>query len=166
MSEQENTMDLETARTLLLDSLMHKESRYEIDVIDNSMLPDNLKDREVLHFVIKPPVILTLTRMASVALRIPEEYRQIEVDPIEVLKYGQEVAEIFAIMAHGSNEKPMPDWYVPFLMKNCTPADLLRLYQESSMKIRTDFFLPCFQIASAANPMLMKRMTGTNLNDS
>jgi hypothetical protein len=152
---QEQKPDIEQSKAQILSALIMEESNYEIDVVDNSMLPDHLKKKEVMEFVIKPPVLDTLNRMAKVAMRIPEEHRQIDTAKEISIQYIEEIVEILAIMVHGNSKKPMPEWYVPFFMKNCNTEDLFKLYQESSMKIRTDFFLPCFQTANVLNPMMM-----------
>ena len=141
----------------LLESLIEKESKYEIDVIDNSMLPDNLKKRKKLGFTVKPPTMEVLAKCAIPLLTIPEEVREaknLQLD--EPLKYRRQMAEVFSIIAHGKNTD-VPSWYVDFVLNNVTGKELFYLFQETALKLQSDFFLNSLQIASQTNPMMMKK---------
>ena len=143
------------AKQALLRALMTKPSIYTIDVIDNSMMPKGLKNKESISFEVKPPVINTMTEAALVLNRIPEKALDPKTPPAESSRYSKEMCEIFSIYAHGNSKEKFPDWHVAFLMANVTPVELIQLVQEVSLKTRTDFFLPSFQIASVMNPMMM-----------
>ena len=143
----------------LLESLIEKESKYEIDVLDNSMLPDNLKKRKKLGFTVKPPTMEVLAKCAIPLLTIPEEVRSTKELKLDVaLKYRKQMAEVFSIIAHGKNSD-VPDWYVDFILNNVTGKELFFLFQETALKLQSDFFLSSFQIASQTNPMTMMKKT-------
>lgn len=145
----------------LLQALIEKPSTYEIQVSDNSMLPDNIKKRKTLSFTIKPPTLEILAKCALPALKIPESIRESkELKLDEAIEYRNEMAEVFAILAHGK-ATDFPSWYVPFVLNNLTPKELYMLFYESVLKLQTDFFLNSFQIANQNNPMMMNQ-----INDS
>ncbi len=141
----------------LLEALIEKPSKYEIDVIDNTMLPGDLKKRKTMSFVVKPPTMEVLARCATVILKVPKEILdRKDVDLLEVLNYRKEIAEIFCIIAHGRNTD-YPSWYVDFILNNVSGKELFSLFQETSLKMQSDFFLSSFQIAKETNPMMMKQ---------
>ncbi|MEE9408271.1 MAG: hypothetical protein V3V28_09370 [Polaribacter sp.] len=150
----------------LIQALIEKPSKYDIEVLDNSMLPDKLKKRKAISFVIKPPTLEILAKCTLPALKIPESVREskdLKLD--EAIEYRNEMAEVFAILAHGK-PSDFPTWYVPFFLNNLTAKELYMLFYESVLKLQTDFFLNSFQIASQNNPMMMmkkvKDLTPTN----
>ncbi|MBS9774580.1 MAG: hypothetical protein KGV59_05420 [Tenacibaculum sp.] len=139
----------------LIKAITEKPSKYEIEVLENEMLPKNLKQRKTLLFVIKPPTLEVLALCAEPMLKIPNEIREKEnVDLKDALKYRKEIAEVLAILSHGKSTE-YPKWYVNFFLKNLTGKDLYQLFYETSLKINTGFFLNSFQIASQTNPMMM-----------
>ena len=140
----------------LLEALIEKPSGYDIDVLDNSMLPDNLKKRKTIKFVVKPPTMEVMARSAVILMRIPQHLQKNEnIDLMEVLNYRREIAEIFCVIAHGKNTD-YPKWYVDFILNNVSGKELFTLFQETSLKMQSDFFLHSFQIAKESNPMMMK----------
>ena len=141
----------------LLESLIEKESNYAIDVVDNSMLPSNLKSRKKLAFTVKPPTMEVLSKCAIPLLTIPEEVRNAENLQLDVaLEYRRQMAEVFSIIAHGKNTD-VPIWYVDFVLNNVTGKELFYLFQETALKLQSDFFLNSLQIASQTNPMMMTK---------
>ena len=139
----------------LLESLVEKPSNYSVDVVDNSMLPGNLKDRKSIQFTVKPPSMEVLAKCAIPFLRIPEDIRTGGNKKLEeAIKYRQEMAEVFSILAHGKSSE-YPKWYVEFVLNNVTGKELFMLLQEAGLKMQSDFFLHSFQIANETNPMMM-----------
>lgn len=139
----------------LLQSIQNEPSYYKIDVQDNTMLPDKIKDKKKLEFVIKPPTIHTLSRLAEIIEGIPEEVFKEKGLSATVLNHMPKITEMLAILMHGSSRKPMPEWYMPFLEKNVTTQETILLWQETAMKLDTSFFLPFIQSAKLMNPMTM-----------
>lgn len=150
----------------LLESLIEKPSNYDIDVTDSSMLPDNLKKRQSISFTIKPPSMEVLAKCAIPLLNIPEEVREAkELTLDKALEYRKEMAEVIAIIAHGKNTD-VPEWYVGFILNNVSGKELFGLFQDTALKLQSDFFLNSFQIASATNPMMMNpKKSGSTLTD-
>lgn len=145
----------------LLEALIEQPSSYDIDVVDNSMLPDNLKKRKSISFVIKPPTMEVLAKCAIVILKVPKSIlEREEVDILKVLEYRKEIAQIISIISHGKISD-YPEWYEEFILKNVNGKELFMLFQETSLKMQSDFFLSSFQIAKAVNPMMMKRQDST-----
>lgn len=140
----------------LLEALVEKQSNYSIDVVDNSMLPESLKKRKSISFTVKPPTMEVLAKCAVPLLRIPEDVRASKNLSLETaIEYRNEMAEVFSIIAHGKNTD-IPDWYVDFVLNNVTGKELFYLFQETALKLQSDFFLSSFQIATETNPMMMK----------
>ena len=139
-----------------IEALIEKPSNYKIQVSDNSMLPNKMKKKKMVSFVIKPPSVEVLAKCALPVLKIPENLRQASKDLKfeEAIKYRNEIADVLSILAHGKDTEP-PTWYSPFFLKNLTPKELYLLFYESIMKMQTDFFLNSFQIANQNNPMMM-----------
>lgn len=153
----------------LIQALIEEASNYYIDVLDNTMLPDNLKEKKEIHFEIKPPTIYTMSKCALSALKIPEELRDKDIKDIkleEIIKYSEEIVEIISIFAHGSKKGDYPKWNIPFLLKNLDPKDLYKIYIETSLKLQSGFFLNSFQNASQNNPMMMKKVKDSILTNS
>lgn len=151
----------------LIQALIEKPSNYDIEVIDNSMLPKKLKQRKTISFVIKPPTLEVLAKCSLPALKIPESVRESKDLKLEdAIEYRNEMAEVFAILAHGK-PSDYPSWYISFFLNNLTAKELYMLFYESVLKLQTDFFLNSFQIASQNNPMMMmkkaKDLTPTSL---
>lgn len=147
--------DEQKSKQDLLRALITQPSTYTVEVIDNSKLPKNLKNKKEISFEVRPPVINTMTKAAMVLNSIPANISDPKTPPAETAKYSDKLCEVFAIYSHGNSNKEMPEWYVPFLMSNLQPREMIQLVQEVSLKTRTDFFLPSFQIASVMNPMMM-----------
>ncbi|MBD0822643.1 hypothetical protein [Aestuariibaculum marinum] len=149
----------------LIQSLIEKPSTYRIGVVDGSMLPEELKDHKELEFIVRPPSLEVLAKCAEPVLRIPDEVRESkELKLDEAVKYMNEMAEVFAILAHGKSSE-YPSWYIPFILKNVTGKELYMLFYESVLKLQTDFFLNSFQIVDQNNPMMMTNpsvLTPTN----
>ena len=142
-----------SAQAALLKALQEKPSTYEIDVIDPKPLPDNLKKKKQIILVIKPPTMETLSRVAEISMKIPEKVRTGEVEALESMAYTKTICEILAVLSEGYDKNP---WYPDFLFLNITPTEALKLWQETTLKLRTDFFLPFIQSVESLNPMRMK----------
>lgn len=142
----------------IFKALLEKPTRYFIEVINNKSLPESLKKREEICFEIKPPVLSTLAKAAEISNALPDMARDASITGGNLMQYSKEMCEIIAIFSHGSSKKPMPEWYVPFLMDNLNPVEVLNIFQETTFKLRTDFFLTSFQIASQVNPMMMREV--------
>jgi len=142
-------------RKKLLEAVIEKPTTYEVDVLDNSMLPEKLKNRKTLSFVIKPPTISTLTRCAIHLDDIPEQLKKGEnVNLEDAIKHTDTLIKMICVLSWGKATN-YPEWYEPFMRENLTPKEVFQIFHESSMKMGTDFFLTSFQIASE-NPMTMK----------
>lgn len=155
MTQDDIGQEMTNARNALLEALRNEPSKYWIEVIDPDPLPEKLKEKKKIAFTIKPPTLATLTQLAQVTERIPNEVFEDMNMSKEALRHIPDIVEMIAIMAHGSTKKPMPDWYVPFLQENLTIAEVLQLWFEVSAKIQTSFFLPFIQSVKAMNPMTM-----------
>lgn len=139
----------------LLRSLIEKPTVYELEVLDNSMLPDTMKQDKTITVTIKPPTLEVLAKCALPSLKIPEAIRESKDLKLEqAIEYRHEIAEVLAILIHGKKEQH-PEWMVPFLLNNLTGKELYMLFYESMLKLQTDFFLNSFQIAGQNNPMMM-----------
>lgn len=147
---------LQKARIDALNALRNKPSKYFIEVIDNTSLPEKLKNKKEIAFVINPPTFDTLTEIALITESLPEELFTNEAMNKKALEHIGEIIKIIAVLAHGNTRKKMPDWYLPFLSSNLNLQETLQLWFECAQKIQTDFFLPFFQIARAMNPMTMR----------
>lgn len=144
---------MQNQKQKIIDALIEKPSEYEISVVDNSMLPDNLKNRKTLTFVIKPPSVEVLALCTDISYRIPESIRNNDNLKLEdAIKYKNEMAKIISILSY--RKKEYPKWYVPFLIKNLEPKELYVIFYESILKLQSDFFLKSFQIANQ-NPIMM-----------
>lgn len=139
----------------LVNAFLEKPSVYTIEVIDNSMLPASLIENLELEFTIKAPSLEVLAKCALPMLKIPESIREsADLKFEDAIQYRSEMAECIAILAHGK-DSVIPEWYIPFFLKNLTAKELYMLFYESIMKLQTDFFLNSFQIANQSNPMMM-----------
>lgn len=142
-------------RKKLLEAVIEKPTTYEVDVLDNSMLPEKLKNRKTISFVIKPPTISTLTRCAIHLDDIPEELKTGKSTNLEeAIKHTGTLVKMICVLSWGK-ATDYPDWYEDFMKENLTPKEVFYIFHESSLKMGTDFFLTSFQIASE-NPMAMK----------
>ena len=138
----------------LLQALIEKPSSYEITVLENSMLPDHLKERKTLLFTVSPPSIEVLARVAIPMFSIGENIKELTLE--KAVKHRRVLAEIFSIMAHGKTTE-IPHWYTSFILKNVTPKELFYLIQETALKTQSDFFLNSFHLASQINPMMIHK---------
>jgi hypothetical protein len=167
MEKEMTPADITALKLKTLRALKNEPSRYKITVIDNSMLPDKLKERKTLEFVVKPPTIHVLTKLAIVVETVPESATAATGITKEVLEYIPVLSEMLAIMIHGNSKKEMDPWLIPFLEKNLTTQESLMLWQETALKIDTSFFLPFIQTAKAWNPMsLLSTQERESLRDS
>ena len=152
------------AQQKAIKALIEKPSTYKIDVIDDSMLPKEKKKfgfswfkkkRTQVIFTVNPPTMEVLAKCVVPIMEIPENVREAnEVSIDEAVKYSEQMARCFAIMVNGKTE--VPEWHVPFILKNITPRDLYQLFYECSLKLQSDFFLNSLKIANQ-NPMMMKK---------
>ncbi len=139
----------------LINALIEKPSTYDIDVIDTSMLPQNLKRRKTISFTVKPPTLEVLAKCVVPLFNIPKEIREAEELALdEAIKHRKEMAEVVAILAHGKQTEH-PSWYADFILSNITPKELYNLFYEISLKLQSDFFLNSLKIVSQSNPMQM-----------
>lgn len=140
----------------LINAFLENPTHYKIDVADNSMLPEKLKDKKQIGFTVKPPVLSVLALCSKVLQKIPAEIAnpENEVKLEDAVKYITEMAECFAILSHGKTTE-YPEWYVPFLINNVTPKEMYYLFTEAALKTQSSFFLSSIQVASVSNPMMM-----------
>ncbi len=149
--------------TKVLQSFLEEPTTYTIDVLDNSMLPEGIKEKEQLKFTIKRPTLKVLAKTALPLSRIPKEiHKKQNLTIPEISPYFHPIAEIIAIMAHGASSKPIPKWYVDFFLANLTDSELYMIYKDIAMKSDSSFFLSCIQVAEATNPMMIKSSTLTS----
>lgn len=155
MSQLPTNEEFQIARVKALHALRNEDSTYWIEVIDNTSLPENLKKKKEIKFVIKPPTLGVLTEVAKVVEQLPPEIFEDEGMNAKALAHVKDICSMIAIVAWGKPNKEMPDWYDPFLRDNLTVDEVLRLWFEVMQKMQTDFFLPFFQTARQVNPMTM-----------
>lgn len=153
--EGKTSSEIRNAKLAALDALRNKPTTYYVTVIAPDPLPEKLKGREEIAFTVKPPTFATLTEIALVVERLPEDLFEGQAMSAKALKHLDSIIEMIAILAWGNSRKPVPSWYVPFLKENLTIEESLMIWHESAAKLQTDFFLPFFQIAKAMNPMTM-----------
>lgn len=148
---------LSTEQQKLLQALMEKPTRYTIDVLDDSMLPEKMKDRKEIDFVFKPPTMDTLLRAADQMQFIPTEILEYKGMPSlkDVAPHAHVLVRTLCILSW-AKKTPYPDWYEPFLLANATAVDIYKMFVESTMKMRTDFFLSSFLLANQ-NPMMLHK---------
>ena len=162
MSDQGVTAEeFQKARIQALNNLRNKPTTYWIEVIDPEPLPETLKKKKEIKFVIKPPTLAVLAEVALVLETLPQTIFEDEGLNAEALQHIEKICQMMAIVSHGKPKKPMPEWYVPFLTANLTVDEVLRMWFEVMQKMQTDFFLPFFQAAKQVNPMTMKKRTTT-----
>lgn len=143
----------------LIEALIEKPSTYEVDVVDASMLPDSLKKRKTLSFVVKPPSLEVLVKCALPLQDIPDNIKKGDKVKIEeAVKYVNEMVKMICILSWGKSSD-YPEWYEPFMLKNLTAKEVFGIFYEAALKLQSDFFLNSFQVANQ-NPMAM------NLRDS
>lgn len=144
----------------LLEALIEKPSNYEVDVQDNSMLPNNLKSRKTISFTIKPPTLEVLAKCAIPLQDVPEHIKEGKDIKIEdAILYTSQMVEMISILSWGKTSN-YPSWYEPFMLKNLTAKEVYLIFHESALKLQSDFFLASFQVANE-NPMNMKDSTHT-----
>lgn len=149
---------MEKEKIKLLSALIEKPSTYEIEVIDNSMLPLSKLDSKTIVLTVRPPSLETLSKCAIPVLKIPEEIKNSTGLTLEdAIKYTDEMVESIAIIVHGKSSE-IPDWLIPFIKNNLTPKELYHIFIETVMKLQSDFFLSSFQIVGKDNPMMMSQM--------
>ncbi|WP_417444646.1 hypothetical protein [Joostella sp.] len=140
----------------LLESIIEKPSTYEVDVQDNSMLPKNLNKRKTISFTIKAPTMHTLAKCAIHLEDIPEELKSGKNTSIEeAIKHVDKMIKMICVLSWGKTSN-YPEWYESFMSQNLTPREVYYIFHESALKMQTDFFLNCFQIANE-NPMAMRK---------
>ena len=157
---------VETLKSEVLKALINRPSTYRIEVLNNNSLPEKMKKMKDVSFIVKPPVIDTLCRIAEIANSLPQDIFTDPEKKQDFLKHLDKMALAFAIFVHGNSKKPMPEWYEEFFMDNLTPDELTLLLHECMSKCKTDFFLPCFQIVKLMNPMMMNPIPKMKKNDS
>ena len=142
----------------VLTALIEEPTRYTIDILDYSMLPEKMKGKKTLDFLFKPPTIQTLSQCALSIEKLPKELLKPEKQLTlqEVLPYSDVIVDILCVLSYAKKEA-FPDWYAPFIKQNCTPKEIYHIFQEVSMKMQSDFFLSCFQVAKLTNPMMMNK---------
>lgn len=156
MEQQFTPEQIQKAKLQALEALKNRATTYHVTVIDPTALPDKLKERKEISFVVKPPTLATLTDVAVVIESLPQSLFEETAMSVEAIKHLGSITEMIAILAHGDSKKDVPKWYVPFLTDNLTVEETLMIWHEAAMKLQTDFFLPFFQIAKQMNPMTMK----------
>lgn len=140
----------------LLNTFINKATNYKVDVIDNSMLPANLKKEKQISFSISSPSLDILTKCGLILEKIPKEVRTSTDDKQFIhksLNYTKEMAEIFCLISWGKS-KSLPVWYLPFILSNVTAKEMYHLFYEISLKMQPSFFLNSIQIAEMINPMM------------
>lgn len=157
MKEKDETLQaLQEAKVKALKALRSEPSTYHIEVIDNTALPERLKDKKKISFTIKVPTLGVLSQIAQVIESLPPELFSGDTAMTkQAMENVPAIRKMLAILAHGNPQKKIPSWYEPFLGDNLTLEESLMLWQEAALKIQTDFFLPFFQGAKMMNPMGM-----------
>ena len=140
----------------LVQSVIQKETRYTIDVQDNSMLPEKMKSRKTVDFVIKPPTPGMLCQAAQHLLDIPREIMEKPTITLhDALPYIDQMIKTICVFSYGKKDD-YPQWFEEFFKHNTTPDEIFKIFLESAMKMKTDFFLNSFHIASQ-NPMTLRK---------
>jgi hypothetical protein len=154
-----------TDESKLLQALIEEPTRYTIDVLDGTMLPENIKNKKTLDFVVKPPTLEILSKAAIILQEVPEEILKAESLGLkEVAPYIDLIIKVICTVSYGQ-KGDYPDWYEPFFKSNITPKEAFGIFQEVSIKMQSDFFLSSFQIATKLNPLMLKNpgdLTHTN----
>lgn len=157
MDAEKKDNQLTDEKALLFKALLEKPTTYHVLVINRNSLPEKLKKKEEISFEIKPPVLSTLAKIGEIMNKLPDDVQNPKANQIKLLEHSRTMCEVIAILAHGNSNKEMPSWYVDFLADNLTPEEALNILQESTFKLRTDFFLPFFHTAKLTNPMQMMK---------
>ncbi|WP_041250108.1 hypothetical protein [Christiangramia forsetii] len=157
-----------TDKQKLLKALIEEPSRYSVDVNDNSILPENMKDKKSIYFVVKPPSPGVLAMCANLFQDLPkellEENKKLSLQ--DVMPHLETMVKVICRISWGKKDD-YPEWYLPFFMGNTTGIEIFKIFQETALKTQSDFFLTSFQIASLTNPMMMKKIPKkTNQIDS
>lgn len=144
-------------QTKLIEAFIEKPTTYEIEVLDNSMLPKGIKEKQSLKFTIKRPTMKVLAATAAPLAKVPKSLREKEELTLEeIVPYLNEIAEVIAILAHGASSRDIPEWYVGFFLANLTDNELFLIFKETSLKTENSFFLSYIQAASQTNPMMIE----------
>jgi len=145
----------------LINAFVQNPTTYTIEVRNNEMLPEDMKENEELNITIKPPSTYVLGLCASMMFDVPEKILKMDnIDLKEAMEYQETIAKIICVLSH---EKPnYPKWWVDFILKNVAIVDLLKIMNETALKCNPSFFLSCFQIAEASNPMMLSDSTPTS----
>lgn len=151
----------------VLAALIEKPSTYYIEVLDSSMLPENLRKEKEIKFIVRPPSLGVLAMCAEEMLDIPKEFmtpgKQFTVQ--DITPYLDNMIRSICRISHGK-KSDYPDWYEDFMKANLTPKELYQIFHETSLKLQSDFFLSSFQIAGLPNPMMMTAMKKKKKRDS
>ena len=143
----------------VLSALIEKPSRYHIEVIDNSMLSEELREKKEIEFVVRPPSMGVLAMCADEMQNIPKDFlmpgKQFTIQ--EIVPYIDNLIRCICRISHGK-QNDYPLWYEPFMKGNLTPKEVYQIFHETSIKMQSDFFLNSFQIASLTNPMMMNQI--------
>lgn len=140
----------------LLDDFLEKPTTYHVHVINNESLPEKLKGRESISFIVKPPTIHTLAMMGKELMGVDKDiFDAQKVDYKDAIKYSDVMIKVFCIISH-AQDTPYPEWYEPFLLKNLTAKELFLIFQEVAVKSQTGFFLNSLKMLDVTNPMMMK----------
>lgn len=145
-----------TDESKLLTALIEEPTRYHIEVLDATMLPENIKNKKSLDFVIKAPTLDTLAKAANLLQQVPEDILKAETLQLkEAVPYLDIIIKVICTVSYGQKGN-YPDWYEPFFKHNVTPKEAFGIFQEVSIKMQSDFFLSSFQIISKLNPLMMR----------
>lgn len=145
-------------REKLINAFVQKPTTYSIEVRNNEMLPEELKEKKEIDFIIKPPSTYVLGLCATLMFEVPEEIIKMQdVDLKDALKYQETIAQIITVLSY--EKMDYPDWCIDFILKNVAIVDLMKIMNETALKCNPSFFLSCFQIAEATNPMMLNDST-------
>ena len=148
-------------RQKLINAFIENPTTYSIPVRNNEMLPENMKELEVVKFTIKPPSTYVLALCASMMMEVPEEIIKMETSDLKhALEYQDTIAKVISILSFET--AAYPDWCIEFITKNVAIVDLMKIMNETALKCNPSFFLSCFQTAEASNPMTLRDLTPTN----
>ncbi len=147
----------------LLEAFIEQPTTYTIDVLDNTMLPEGIKDKKQLKFTIRRPTLKVLASMALPLSKIPKEIQFKEnLELSEAAPYLRDMVKSIAVAMHGARGNSMPDWYEDFLFANLTDMELFLIFKEASIKSNSSFFLSYIHSASQTNPMMIENSTPTS----
>tara|TARA_B100000378_G_scaffold236018_1_gene202687 strand:- start:6034 stop:6513 length:480 start_codon:yes stop_codon:yes gene_type:complete len=144
----------------LIQAMIEKPSTFHVEVEDNSMLPENLKDKKEIDFVVKPPCLGALAMCSELLQEVPEDIlnEQKELTLNDVLPYANIMVKVICRISW-NRQDDYPEWYEKFLLANATTKEIFMIFKETAIKSQSDFFLHSFQIASQTNPMMMRKIS-------